>query len=550
LSSRTHQHPPTRPAPLPSAEDHSATVSGRFAELGVPGHLVKALATTGVTEPFPIQSAAIPDGLAGRDVLGRAHTGSGKTVAFAVPVVVRLTAPERSATARRPAGLILVPTRELATQVSATVSSLARAAGLRVATIMGGVSVVPQIKALRQGVDIVVATPGRLEDLIAQGHCRLGDVEITVLDEADQMADLGFLPAVRRLLAQTPPDSQRLLFSATLDGAVDVLAREYLRDPVTHSMNSADAGPALLEHHLLTIPHADRLAAVAELVAGHDRCLLFTRTKHGARKLARQLISIGIEAEELHSNLTQSARQRNLAAFASGKVSVLVATDIAARGIHIDEVGLVVHVDPPAEHKAYLHRSGRTARAGARGTVVTVATPEQNGDVRALLRKAKVTFSLLELDGQIHLPSPAREVSPVARKTQPERADRRPRNGSVIADRPSSSTRSRHNDGPSSLGSRRGERLSRPVRSRPAAESTPPPAYRKGAEATAGTVRWFHEGRGYGFITPDGDSTDIFVHHSSIQDGGPSKVLSPGQRVHFEAAPGAKGTQATKVRAA
>ena len=487
MSSHTHHRPATRSDAPSAPADDQPTVSGAFTALGVPAPLVKALAASGVTEPFAIQSAAIPDALVGRDLLGRAHTGSGKTVAFAVPVVARLSDGERTSSGRRPRGLILVPTRELAAQVSATVAPLARAAGLRTATVHGGVSPVPQIKALRQGAEIVIATPGRLEDLIAQGQCRLSEVEVTVLDEADQMADLGFLPAVRRLLAQTPSDGQRLLFSATLDGAVDVLAREYLRDPVTHSIHAPDAGPDLLEHRLVTIPHAERVAAVAELVSGHDRSLLFTRTKHGARKLSRQLIALGIRAEELHSNLTQSARRRNLFAFASGQVSVLVATDIAARGIHIDEVSLVVHVDPPAEHKAYLHRSGRTARAGAAGIVVTMATPEQLGDVKALLRKAKVSVSPAPPSGAHRDPTPA--PAPAGR-----------------------------------------------------------PAGRHPKRATEGTVRWFHTGRGYGFITPDGGSADLFVHHSSIQAG--AKGLSPGQRVRFEAAPGAKGTQATKVRAA
>ena len=548
MSTRTTHLPRSRSRAQSAPADQPEASTGEFAALGVPGPLVRALATTGVTAPFAIQSAAIPDALAGRDLMGRAHTGSGKTVAFAVPVVVRVTDNE-STTARCPAGLILVPTRELAAQVSATVTPLARAAGLRTATIHGGVSPVPQIKALRQGADIVVATPGRLEDLISQRHCRLDEVQITVLDEADQMADLGFLPAVRRLLAQTPPNGQRLLFSATLDGAVDVLARQYLRDPVTHSIHSPDSGPDLLEHRLLIAPHVDRVAAVAELVSGHDRSLLFTRTRHGAKKLTRQLDAIGIGAEELHSNLTQSARQRNLAAFASGKVPVLVATDIAARGIHIDEVSLVVHVDPPAEHKAYLHRSGRTARAGARGIVVTMATPEQLKDVKALLRKAKVTFTESERDGGMQALAVAPDVIRVSPKTRPERAGRREPTRPMNAERPSPSAGRRSGGRPTQSTRSGGADRPKPSARPRTAEPTGAPAFRNGSKATAGTVRWFHQGRGYGFITPDGDATDIFVHHTSIQDGGPNG-LSAGQRVEFESAPGAKGTQATKVRAA
>ena len=343
----------------------------------------------GASSPFPIQSATVPDALAGRDVLGRAHTGSGKTIAFAIAVVATL-APDDRAAPGRPGGLILVPTRELAGQVSATVQPLARALGLRCATVYGGVSAGPQITALRRGTDILVATPGRLGDLVNQGHCHLDKVRVTVLDEADHLADLGFLPAVRRLLDQTPGTGQRLLFSATLDGAVNVLASRYLREPATHSVDPAGGAPPALDHHLFIVQAADKAGVVAELASGAGRSLLFTRTKHGARKLARQLSATGIPAVDLHANLTQRARERNLAAFANGRVRVLVATDIAARGIHVEDVSLVVHVDPPAEHKAYLHRSGRTARAGAAGTVVTVASPDQTPDVRALLGKAKV----------------------------------------------------------------------------------------------------------------------------------------------------------------
>ena len=361
-----------------------------FSALGVPAPLVAALAASGVRDPFPIQSASVPDALLGRDVLGRARTGSGKTVAFAIPLVGALAGTDYRRTPGRPGGLVLVPTRELAAQVARTIGPLAASSGLRCAAVHGGVSASPQVAALNRGVDILVATPGRLEDLIAQRRCRLDGVVITVLDEADHMADLGFLPAVRRLLDQTPRRGQRLLFSATLDDAVSGLASRYLRDPAVHSVDPLDSSPADLDHHLFTVETAHKAAVVAELASGAERSLLFTRTKHGARKLARQLIAVGIPAVELHANLAQRARERNLAAFMDGSVRVLVATDIAARGIHIDEVGLVVHVDPPAEHKAYLHRSGRTARAGAAGTVVTIATPDQTRDVTTLLRKAKI----------------------------------------------------------------------------------------------------------------------------------------------------------------
>jgi superfamily II DNA/RNA helicase len=358
-----------------------------FSSLGVPPPLVAALASAGITTPFPIQAATLPDALAGRDILGRGRTGSGKTLGFSLPLAAGLAGGHTMAC--RPRGLVLVPTRELASQVEAVLLPLARAMGLSVTSIFGGVSQRPQVAALRRRADIVVACPGRLTDLIEQGHCHLGDVEISVLDEADHMADLGFLPVVKRLLDSTPPDGQRMLFSATLDGAVDVLARRFLTDPVRHAVDSA-APPRQIEHHLLTVAPADRVGVVRALTGGDKRSLVFTRTKHGAKKLARQLTETGVPAAELHGNLSQSVRTRNLASFASGAVRVLVATDIAARGIHVDGIGLVIHADSPAEHKAYLHRSGRTARAGAAGVVITLQTPSEAREVRTLMKRANV----------------------------------------------------------------------------------------------------------------------------------------------------------------
>ncbi|MGI8614705.1 MAG: DEAD/DEAH box helicase [Nocardioidaceae bacterium] len=371
-----------RPARVPTAG---------FAALGVPAPLVAALADAGITAPFPIQAATLPDSLARRDVLGRGRTGSGKTVAFAVPTVAALAASESTRHKGAPRALVLVPTRELAAQVHAVLQPLAARVGLRTMTIYGGVGQNPQVAALRAGVDVAVATPGRLEDLISQGHCRLGDVEVTVLDEADHMADLGFLPAVRRLLDATPSGGQRLLFSATLDSGVDKLVTRYLDRPVTHSVDSAATVVPEMTHHVLTLRHDHKGAVVRELVSGRGRTLAFTRTKHGAKKLAKQLTAAGVPAVDLHGNLSQNARQRNLAAFGEGTIRVLVATDIAARGIHVDDVSLVVHVDPPTEHKAYLHRSGRTARAGAEGIVVTVGTDDQAADIRTLMRQAAIS---------------------------------------------------------------------------------------------------------------------------------------------------------------
>lgn len=397
-----------------------------FADLGVPAALVRSLTDSGITSPFPIQTATLPDSLAGRDVLGRGRTGSGKTIAFALPLVARTAAAARGRVApRRPRALVLAPTRELASQIDATVAPLAAAAGLTTTTIFGGVAQSRQVTALDGGIDIVIACPGRLEDLIGQRLLSLDDVRITVLDEADHMADLGFLPVVKRLLDRTPTGGQRLLFSATLDNGVDVLVKRYLQRPVEHAVDPAQQAVVAMTHHVLEVRDAEsKKAVVRQLAAGTGRRVLFMRTKHHAKKLAKQLTAEGIPAVDLHGNLGQGARERNLAAFSSGEVKVLVATDIAARGIHVDEVELVVHVDPPAEHKAYLHRSGRTARAGSGGDVVTLMLPEQRGDVRALTRAAAITVqpvavqpgdaTLARLVGEVaapvHTPPPAPQV--------------------------------------------------------------------------------------------------------------------------------------------
>jgi superfamily II DNA/RNA helicase len=368
----------------------------------VPSDLVAVLDAAGITVPTPIQAATLPDSLAGRDVLGRGRTGSGKTYAFALPVVARLAASGRSTAPRRPRGLVLAPTRELVTQIEAVLQPLAAAAGLTTRTVFGGVGQGPQVNALRRGVDIVLACPGRLEDLIGQGHCNLGDVEITVLDEADHMADLGFLPAVRRILGQTPRDSQRLLFSATLDNAIDVLVKKFLDQPVVHEADSAQSPVSAMDHHVLHLTRERRVPVLVDLASAPGRTVVFTRTKHGAKALARQLNRHGVPSVDLHGNLSQGARTRNMDAFHSGTATTLVATDIAARGIHVDDVALVVHADPPAEHKAYLHRSGRTARAGAAGTVITLMTDEQVRDVRSLTRAAGVRPTITKVDGVGH----------------------------------------------------------------------------------------------------------------------------------------------------
>lgn len=375
------------------------TASG-FAELGVPAPLVTALAAMDRVEPFPIQQDTLPDTLAGRDVLGRGKTGSGKTLAFAIPLVARLAGDLAGGKRRagHPVGLVLAPTRELATQIEASIAPLADAYSMTTTTIFGGVNQNRQVKALRAGVDIVVACPGRLEDLMKQGLISLDAVEITVIDEADHMADLGFLPGVTRILSATPTDGQRMLFSATLDNGVDRLVSRFLHNPIKHSVNEVNSPVAAMTHHVFEVQTAAAKKDLIEVLAsGTGRRILFMRTKHHAKRLAQQLTASGIPAVDLHGNLSQNARDRNLAAFGTGDIKVLVATDVAARGVHVDDVELVIHVDPPTEHKAYLHRSGRTARAGSAGDVVTICLPEQRRDLAALLRKAEITVTPVQV---------------------------------------------------------------------------------------------------------------------------------------------------------
>ncbi|WP_435173092.1 DEAD/DEAH box helicase [Gordonia hongkongensis] len=382
-----------------TSTDAAASAPGvSFESLGVPTELVKVLASQGKTDAFPIQKDTLPDTLDGKDVLGRGKTGSGKTLAFSIPLVAGLAEMQVKRYVGAPTGLILAPTRELATQIAAVVEPLAASVGLTVTTVFGGVKQTRQEQAFRRGVDIVVACPGRLEDLMRQGIVRLDEVEITVIDEADHMADLGFLPVVTKILAATPADGQRMLFSATLDNGVDKLAKRFLDNPVLHSVDSAESPVAAMTHHVFEVSSADKQDLVAELASGTGRRILFMRTKHQAKKLAKKLTEAGIPAVDLHGNLSQAQRDRNLAAFGEGEVRVLVATDVAARGVHVDGIELVVHVDPPAEHKAYLHRSGRTARAGSAGDVVTVCLHEQRREVAQLLRKAKIKVTPIAVD--------------------------------------------------------------------------------------------------------------------------------------------------------
>ncbi len=369
--------------PAPEIE---APTGPTFAELGLPQPLLTRLARDGIAHPFPIQAQAIPDVLAGHDVLARGRTGSGKTLAFGLPMLARLAG--SPANSRKPRAIILVPTRELAMQVHDSLEPLAHGLSVRIKLVAGGLPYPKQISALQRGVEVLVATPGRLTDLIDRGACDLSEVQITVLDEADHMCDLGFMPAVSAILNHTPKNGQRLLFSATLDGDVGALVKRYLTNPITHSTDSAQASVTTMTHHLWLVSPAQKNPLTSALAARDGRTVVFVRTQLGADRVARQLREQGIRAAALHGGLAQGARNRTLSAFKDGHVPVLVATDVAARGIHVDDVGLVVQVDPPQDHKDYLHRAGRTARAGGTGIVITLALPHQRRQLERLAQAA------------------------------------------------------------------------------------------------------------------------------------------------------------------
>ncbi|MYR87102.1 DEAD/DEAH box helicase [Streptomyces sp. SID685] len=360
-----------------------------FADLAMPAPLLATLGHEGVTVPFPIQAATLPNSLAGRDVLGRGRTGSGKTLAFGLALLARTAG--RRAESRRPLALVLVPTRELAQQVTDALAPYARSVRLRIATVVGGMSIGRQAGALRGGAEVVVATPGRLRDLIDRGDCRLDDVGITVLDEADQMTDMGFMPQVTALLDLVRPEGQRMLFSATLDRNVDLLVRRYLTDPVVHSVDPSAGAVTTMEHHVLHVHDADKHRTTTEIAARDGRVIMFLDTKHAVDRLTKHLLDSGVRAAALHGGRSQPQRTRTLAQFKDGHVTVLVATNVAARGIHVDNLDLVVNVDPPTDHKDYLHRGGRTARAGETGSVVTLVTPSQRRGVTRLMASAGIT---------------------------------------------------------------------------------------------------------------------------------------------------------------
>jgi superfamily II DNA/RNA helicase len=403
-----------------------------FADLGLPEVLVEALEGRGFTEPFPVQAAAIPDALDGFDVCGKAPTGSGKTLAFGLPTLARVEV----AAAKKPRALVLAPTRELAEQIKEELNPIAKRAYRNVFAIYGGVGYHPQKAALRKGVDVLVATPGRLEDLLEQKSLTLSQVDIVVIDEADRMADMGFMPAVRRILDQTAKKRQTLLFSATLDGDIAVLSRDYQNDPVRHDAPSIEPETSEARHHFWLVEHHDRVQRTAEVVASAGRTIVFTRTRHGADRVARQLGKLGTAAIAMHGGRSQAQRKRALRDFSSGRVEALIATDVAARGIHVDDVATVVHFDPPNDHKDYLHRSGRTARAGAAGTVVSLVTGAQRRVVKRMQQEldldapiGDVRVDELHEGGRTLRPARVRQESGHATKTKakPERAQSRRR---------------------------------------------------------------------------------------------------------------------------
>lgn len=409
-----------------------------FADLGLPRAIVNVLGKQGITEPFPIQEAAIPDALAGKDVLGRGPTGSGKTFTFGLPMLARLAG--APSTPGHPRGLVLAPTRELASQIRERLEDPAAALGLRVLDVVGGVNINHHIRSLASPVDLLVATPGRAEDLINQKKLSFDSVQIAALDEADQMADMGFLPQVRKLLDRTPKDGQRLLFSATLDGDVEKLIARYMHDPVTHSTAPVQAAVDTMDHYRLMVGGREERNEIAlQIAAREGKTIMFMRTKHGVDRQVTKLRRAGIHAQGLHGDKGQGARTRALEGFADGSTPVLVATDIAARGIDVDDVSLVVHVDPPAEHKAYLHRAGRTARAGTSGTVVTLVMDDQAKEVAQLLRKAGVDapeVRVAPLSDSLVTITGARtpEGTPLPPPGQPQRPKRTAASGNRKAD--------------------------------------------------------------------------------------------------------------------
>ena len=545
-------------------------MSVSFADLGVPSNLVERLAARGITEAFPIQEAALPDALAGRDVVGKAVTGSGKTLAFGLPLMARLG----KARPRKPLGLVLVPTRELASQVQKELANLTDDRGRRVICIYGGTSYNVARKALNFGVDVVVACPGRLEDMLEQGAFDLSEITTVIVDEADRMADMGFLPAVRRIMSATPRDRHVMLFSATMGPDVKSLVKEFTHDAIVHDVVGEEA-PSDVDHFFWRVPRDQRPQYTADIIAEYERGLVFTRTKHGADRLARQLEERGISAVPLHGDRTQAQRERALRSVKSGQIQVLVATDVAARGIHIDLLPVVIHYDPPAAANDYLHRSGRTGRAGATGVVISLVGEDAIGQVKRLQRALGVPMSI---EGRED--AAAIRLGAVDDGVGAERID--DRGGKGRSERPASRERSFSERGPRSFERRdrptadrsfsdraprpersfadRGERAPRPERSfADRGERAPRPERSfadrgersfTGSSAKTGNgeavVSFFNDSKGFGFAS-DSKGDDLFIHFSSIQGDG-FKSLSQGQKITFEEAQGPKGREARNVR--
>jgi superfamily II DNA/RNA helicase/cold shock CspA family protein len=503
-------------------------LSPTFADLGVPADIVALLERDGITVPFPIQVATLPDALAGLDVSGRAPTGSGKTIAFAIAMVEALAGVSRSR-AGRPRGLVLVPTRELAAQVCGVLGPLAKVRKLTVAAVYGGAGYGPQLRALRGAVDILVACPGRLEDLIERRDVNLQDVSIAVVDEADRMADMGFLPAVQRILDQAANDRQVLLFSATLDGEVDVLVRRYQHNPVRHEVELADASCGEVRHLFWKVEQHDRVALTAKVVAGHESSIVFCRTRHGADRLSRQLLASGVDAVALHGSRTQAQREKALRAFHVGAARVLVATDVAARGIDVENVACVLHFDPPSDHKDYVHRSGRTGRAGADGTVISLVTTDQVSSARSLQRALGLPQRLEQPADFLPLPQRKRNSFPRGGVAGPEVSVHR----SALPVQPGLVKRS--------------GRAARPERAGRLPAARHDLRGRRSLRAATGTLKWFDPIRGFGFIAPDAGGRDVFVHRSALSET--EQVPAEGARVEFFSRPGPKGLEAVELRA-
>jgi superfamily II DNA/RNA helicase len=488
-----------------------------FADLGLPARILQRLQSQGMSDSFPIQAAVIPDALAGRDVAGRAPTGSGKTLGFGLPLVARLT----DARPKRPVALVLAPTRELAEQIMAELAPFAKAEGHAAVAIYGGVGYGPQRKALDQGVEVVVACPGRLEDLLQMRALDLRDVATVVIDEADQMADMGFLPAVRRIVEQTRDDRQVLLFSATLDGPVAKLVADFQRNPARHEVGPKGPDVHAAQHLFWTVDREARVATTAEVINRLGSTIVFTRTRHGADRLAKQLGKVGVDAEPIHGGRSQGQRDRALASFKKGSASALIATDVAARGIHVNGVSAVIHFDPPAEDATYLHRSGRTARAGATGTVVSLLEGSQKKDAKKMQRGIGIDEPITEPRfGALLAPAPAPKAAPRTEVSRESRAEGSSRQTVVAA--PKKADRS----------PKKAQQTSAPVSTGGAGD---------------GAVKFFNSGRGYGFITPDGGGKDLFVHFSVIVNDG-FKTLDNGARVAYQVREGRNGAEAFDVR--